>query len=1005
VTGARVRQAHSLMINQFEYMVDEDVLTDVETVIAEDSRVCNELFIDNANEGLNIFHMNIRSLSHNFNEFLILLQSFKFDIDIIILTESWELNNLNEFNIDGYNIYYNKSNYNKNDGVVVYANKKLVGSLDVQILNELAFSNLTFTYLNFSFSIIALYRPPSFSASLFLDNLDGFLSSNMGSQIQMLLGDINLNLATSNDNDVNNYKNIMSGHGFSSLINSPTRVTSTSASCLDHIYIRMQKIVKTSLKPVVLETHITDHYSTLLHIDFQGTSINSNKSPKFIKTVDFGIVEEYLKNEEWVDVYQESTSDSSYSCFIEKLQNYIDRGSVTIEIKNKRKKIKPWITDELVEAIKKRDKLKRRLKRYPGAELEREFKEFRNRLTKDIAIAKSSYYKIEILKAGKNIKKIWGTIKECTNMKQSGTSFVALQDDNQIITDQAVVVESFNDFFASVGSKMADKIMKENMNTSFYDTTTIRENIVDSLFLSPVTERELHQAICDININSATASDGVSAKLIKQFSKYLIPPLVYVINLSFQTGNFPYDLKKSDVIPVYKSGGRSDINNYRPISVVSQFAKIFEKTIASRLKNHLDFYNILSENQFGFRANRSTEDAIYTLTNSIYSTLNNNNKCLAIFLDLSKAFDSVSHTILLNKLERYGVRGLALRLFTSYLSDRKQRVRLGDDISSEKHVSYGVPQGTVLGPLLFTCYINDLLQYDVGGGIVSYADDTALIFSDGSWDAVRERAERGLYIVKTILNNHLLSLNYSKTKFLTFSYNIFNETNFNTLRMHWNCELNNCSCQDNIHSATEIKYLGVIVDKYLRWESHITFLCKRLRSLLYIFYQLRYSMQKSCLLMVYRSLVESVLQYGIIAWGGTYNNILHQCNVLQNLILKVIMFKDRLFPTEQLFLESNVLDIRGIYCLNSLKFLYRKPHLRMQVTHSYSTRQKVSEKLQVVRVNRTKNQRFINYIGPLIYNSLPMEIRRINNHKLFAKKVYSFLLVNRNLFYTIIKRL
>jgi len=555
---------------------------------------------------------------------------------------------------------------------------------------------------------------------------------------------------------------------------------------------------------------------------------------------------------------------------------------------------------------------------------------------------------------------------------------------------------------------MADKINTENLTASKNINDPVRNttvNIQNSLFLYPVTESEIGNIISQLNSNSASGEDGISAKFIKYFKNYFIPPLVFIINFSFTSGIFPDDLKYSIVTPVFKAGDKTNVSNYRPISVINQFAKVFEKAIAYRLNKHLSFNNIISCNQYGFRPNKSTDDALFLTMKTIYSALNDNKRCLAIFLDLAKAFDSVPHNILLSKLHKYGVRGIALELFKSYINDRGQAVKIENSMSTRAQIHYGVPQGTVLGPILFLCYINDLLSYDIGGQIVSYADDTVLIFSGINWEEVCEKSERGMHLVKYWLNQHILSLNISKTKFLTFSYNAINQPEFQNIKIHWGCTLGECRCDKLIARAKEVKYLGVLLDGFLRWDRHIELLVKKMRYLLYTFVQVRYIFSRKYLFVIYKALVETVLQYGIVVWGGMYNNLIEPLIILQKLILKILLFKDRQYPTELLYIDANVLDLRGLYILKCLKFAYKNPSLKPPISHRLATRSRSQNAVDVPRASRAKNQRFITYLAPLFFNHLPYELRQINNFSLFVRRVSEFLLENRNLFVEVISAL
>lgn len=266
------------------------------------------------------------------------------------------------------------------------------------------------------------------------------------------------------------------------------------------------------------------------------------------------------------------------------------------------------------------------------------------------------------------------------------------------------IADIFNDHYINIGEKLAGEI-KADPN---YKCPSKNMNNQMSMFLFPTDPIEMKNVIQSLKNKKAVGVDKIRAELLKNTIPFIIEPLVYLINKSFIDGIFPSMLKSTQVIPIYKNGDKNEVINYRPISLITAMAKIFEKIIKTRLSSYLKKYNILSCRQYGFREGVSTQDAILDLTGEMYSAMDNKKASLCVFIDLSKAFDSVSHPLLLKSLENVGIRGTTLTLFQSYLLNRKQCVKIGKHKSKFKNIEYGMPHGTILSPMLFNIYVNDL---------------------------------------------------------------------------------------------------------------------------------------------------------------------------------------------------------------------------------------------------------------------------------------------------------
>ena len=335
----------------------------------------------------------------------------------------------------------------------------------------------------------------------------------------------------------------------------------------------------------------------------------------------------------------------------------------------------------------------------------------------------------------------------------------------------------------------------------------------------------------------------------------MIKPLTYICNKSFLEGCFPDSMKISRIVPIFKSGDKNSFDNYRRISMLPQFSKVLEKLFENRLLNFVEKSNVLNDNQYGFRRNRSTTIALFDLSQKVSTFLYNKLSALGIFVDLKKAFDTIDHGILLKKVEYMGLRGIALKWVASYLNNRKQYVSFLNENSSYADVVCGVPQGSILGPLLFILYINDICNISNYFGFTLFADDTTIASAHHDINILFSQANIELTKLYNWFCLNKLSLNIDKTSYILFSNNM-NIDNINIKRVFSN------------------KFLGVTIDHKFSWKTQIADVCKKVSRCIGILNKVKSILSTRILNSLYSSLVEPHFTYCVEMWGNTYRTYL-----------------------------------------------------------------------------------------------------------------------------------
>ena len=542
-------------------------------------------------------------------------------------------------------------------------------------------------------------------------------------------------------------------------------------------------------------------------------------------------------------------------------------------------------------------------------------------------------------------------------------------------------------FFVNIGKFVEAKIPKSKQ--SFF--TYLKESNNKSIFLTPCTSIELVSIIKNMKSSKACGPYSIPTNLLIEFSDQLVHPLASIINMSITEGVFPSFCKEADVCPIHKKSEKTKCENYRPISLLSNISKIFERVMYDRLDNFLTSLEIIYKFQFGFRKTYSTNHALLSIVEQIRNALDKKMFSCGVFIDLEKAFDTVNHHILLSKLHHYGIRGVANKWFSSYLSNRYQKVALNGESSTTLPVSCGVPQGSILGPLLFLIYINDMNTAMQFSTVYHFADDTNLLYSCKCLKVLRKRMNKDLVLLCDWLCANRLSLNATKTEFIVFRPLRHRSTDRVTLKLHHTI----------LFESSKIKYLSLILDNKLDWKSHISELSKKLSRALGLLYKIRDLCPLSVLRSLYFSIFNSHLSYGLVVWGNASKLYINKIKSLQKRALKSVVsahndnininsiHHDLKILNVDHQLQVQLSSLMWDYDHDSLPISLKMHFKKTNVVHNYSTRAASKGNLYLNKVNTVKyGIKSFRYQGVKVLNDLKnMSIyKNIVKKSIFLKK-------------------
>lgn len=979
----------------------------------------------NMPSSFSLLHCNTRSIRNKFDNFEELVSSLHFTPSVIGITESWltEHETLAFDTLNNYKFIHRARTHMSHGGVGMFISEKLNFKERCDLESNLQETDGTFNFIEIvnkqakNIIVGTLYRREHGIYKNFLNALEETLNTICNeNKICYIMGDFNQNLLIHHkDNNVKKLLDCTFSKHIFPVITKPTRIVQNndgqikSQTLIDLIFTND---LYSDFTAGILQTDLSDHHP-VFYIKHENTDNNiRNESDSRVpinETYEKRIINEKttksllneLKRTDWSFLNDISSTNNKYDRFIEKLQILFEKHIPVKKVpyKQKDKRInKPWITKGIIISCHNKNKLYSKIMKEGNMELSLYYRKYRNILEATKRKSKRLYYDALFDKIKFDLKDTWKHINELLSKKKKKNKPLInrITVNTQEITSPSEIAGQFNKFFCSIGQKLSEKFPLVNDSPLRYLNDV---NVQNSFYLYPTNTNEVAKIVKQMKNGLSTGHDTLNNSLLKYIIEGITDPLVHILNSSLEKGIFPDNMKLAKIIPLFKSGDNSELGNYRPISILPTLSKVLEKIVAGRLRKFLETKHLLYDKQFGFRSGHSTELAINHLYGQICKSIDKGDYSCGIFLDLSKAFDTVDTDILLSKMEKYGIRGISINWFKSYLSNRHQYVNINNTNSNVSHVSCGVPQGSILGPLLFLIYINDIHKSTKKLNFISFADDTTVYFSHKSVDTLIDTVNIELKSLTSWLILNKLTLNATKTKYI-----IFSSANKLCKIKDKYCNaiiLNDCA----IERVNNIKFLGVILNDNLKWDKQVNTLANKLSRCTGILNRLKHFLPSNIMLKIYNALVLPHLNYCIGVWGNTEQCNLERLFLLQKKAIRCIADVGFLDHTDPIFRRFKLLKIYQLFKLNVGKFMYKYTNkmmpricddyfIKSSDVHGHQTRQSNSESIRIPAHNTALFSKALSVTGPKIWNNIPNNIQNLTSLDTFKKK-YKIYLCNQ----------
>jgi len=821
--------------------------------------------------------------------------------------------------------------------------------------------------------VIVCYRSPSGNIDVFMDSLSRLLEHIFNNKNKYyIVGDFNVHFEKdADDNNVFRLRNILQTFNLYDIVQKPTR----NQAIIDNIFCSKENDYEVE----ITETFISDHN---LILAYKSTYENEQSIPKMYcrcynkNNINYFV--DLLKSENWDELYNIDDIDNAFSVFFNiYLHHFLCIFPLKLKTLNNSRS--SWVNNNVKKSSADLQDLFCIQKAFPEFNEYYEYRKKEHIALKNIV--KRSHYDNIILNAPNKTRAAWSAISQITG-KEKKLQNISLTIEGADTTSPQKVANEFNNFFVAAPKNVISNIVPST------GTNKSIPRVHHSFCALPFSEHELLSVLGQIKSKKSADPNGIPTYILKLSIPAIIKPLTYLVNLSFSQGRFPEILKMSAVSPIHKKENKQSVSNYRPISIMSCFSKIFEYAMFDRLASYLKKYHILTSNQHGFREGMSTITAVHTFMSNLSESLDRRETPAAVFCDLSRAFDCVDHGLLIDKLEKYGVRGIPADWFASYLTGRTQYVHvmhsnnngvIAKYRSSILPVDIGVPQGSILGPVLFLLFVNDIVN-SVDSFLTLYADDTAGIVSRQSLSDLCDSANILLFQLSEWFSHNRLYINPDKTHYTVF------HTRQNKNNLNLDLKINDVTLK-RVNCAN---FLGLQLDDTLNWRKHCLDLVSHINTICFQMRSLGGVVSVDVLLTYYFAQVQSRLSYGIAFWGCS--PVFQDVFIAQKRVIRCIAGINRYESCRPQFQSFKILPLAGLYILHLLECIHKNKQNLQQFSdiHQHDTRNK--SRIYPPLNTYCITQQSPHSMGIKFYNILPENIKSIGNVKVFKKTIKSLLI-------------